>query len=347
MDRIAVLGEQASTVDVVVAAFKCQGVEVSRIAHCDEVTATLSDKPYLLVIFCLAEVDGAGVGAVSRLLAAFPDTPIVLAAATLSLDLAHRAIRLGAFDLLILPHAEETINALLIRARLHRRDMILRRLAAIAQFSGWFAHEVRNPLSGILNSAQLLIGGSTSPDLPPRYLKLIVQEGERIEQFLRCVTEFGRFHRGPAIPAALNAVATRAVSRATPRLQRQSIQLEQDFDPQVPEVRMDVLRVELAISRLIANAAEAMPTGGVMTVGTRHRPDEGVIEVEVTDTDLKTGLERERQLLGRFEPSRFKEDGLGLALALQTFAEHGGDISFRVLSDQGCSIVARLPLNGR
>lgn len=346
MDRIVVLGEQRSTVDLVATAFERQKVAVARMERCADVTVALADTPYLLVIVCVAGEDEADLGVVSRLSVAVPDTPIVPAVAPSGLDLALPAVRRGAFDIMALPPEEETIHVLLMRTRLHRRHMILRRLAIISQFSGWFAHEVRNPLSGILNSAQLLTGESVVSDRLQRYRKLILQEGVRIEEFLKRVTEFGRFQRGPLIRASLNTVAERALSRAEPELRRRHIRPECDFDSRLPEVRMDVPRVEAAVSRLIANAAAAMPTGGVLAVLTRHRPDEGIVELEVTDTDADAGPERERQLFGRCESSRLKETGLGLAAALQTFAEHGGDLSFRILSDRGCSIAAQLPVNG-
>lgn len=347
MDRVAVLGEEGSTVDLAATAFQRQGVAVTRIECCADVSAILSDTPHILVIRCLRTSERRDLKDLPRVLSAAPDTLIVPASFTVSLDMALAAIRLGAFDILTLPSTADAVRALLDRARLHRQEMALRRLGTLSQLSRWFAHEVRNPLSGILNSAQLLTGGFASSDLLERYLQLIVQEGERIEEFLKRVTELGRSQRGPLGSASLNGVAERALARAKPQLHHQHIQLKREFDPRVPEVHIDAARMESAVSRLIANAVAAMPTGGVMTVLTRHRPDAQMIDFEVTDTDLETGPERERQLFGRFESTKLKEAGLGLVAALQTFIDHGGEVSFRILPGQGCSIVAQLPVNGR
>ncbi len=347
MDRVAVLGEQRSTVDLVVAAFEYQGVEVSRIEHQSDVAATLANKPYLLVISCLEKMESTEPNGLSRMVAASADTPIVPAVFTLNLEMALAAIRLGAFDVLALPSTTEVVGNLLVRARLYRQETVLRHLGIFSQSSSWFAHEVRNPLSGILNSAQLLREGAVSSALVRRRLGIIIEEGHRLEQFLRRMTELGRIRRGLSLSTSLNAVVEQVLARAEPQLQRQGIQLKRDFDPQVPEVPIDVTRMEAAVSRLIANAATAMPSGGVMTVLTRHRPDEQVIDLEVTDTDREAGVERERQLSGLRDSSGLKEAGLGLVAALQTFVDHGGDMSLRILPGQGCSIVARLPLNGR
>lgn len=240
--------------DLVVSAFECQGIETTRVAHGAEAAAILTDKPYLLLILCIAEVDGADLRVLPHLSTASPDTPIVLALPPPSLKMALGAIRLGAFDLLILPPTMETVKDLLVRARHQRQHRTLQRLADVSQLSSWFAHEVRNPLSGILNSAQLLIEGSASSDPVRYYLKIIVEEGDRLEAFLRRVTELGRIARGPFVPTVLNAVAERALAHAGPRLKAQGIRLTRRFDPQLPEVRIDVPRVDLAISRMIANA---------------------------------------------------------------------------------------------
>lgn len=355
MDRVAVLGEAGSTLDVVVSAFECQGVETAIAPHCVEAATTLSDKPYLLGVLCLKKVEGEDVKVLLRLLNASPDTPIVLALPPPSLEMALQAIRLGAFDLLILPTTTETVKDLLVRARALRQDRVLRRLTAASKLSSWFAHEVRNPLSVILTSAQLSIevsAGSTRPttgssDPAQRYLKIIVEECNRLEQFLKRLTEVGRSSRGPVVPADLNGVVERALTRAVPQLMAQGIQLQRSLDSQLPEVRIDVVRVDLAVFRMIAVATEAMPTGGVMTVVTRLRPGEVMIELEVTDTAIGVGTERERQLFDPRVPAMLQGAEAGLAFALQTFAEHGGDMSIHTYAGAGCGILARLPLSGR
>lgn len=346
MDRVAVVGEERSTVDLVTSAFECQGVEAARVAYRAEAAAVLLDKPHLLLILCLAEVGGADLELLPRPSAASADTPTVFAVPSPSLEMALRAVHLGAFDLLILPPTGKAVRELLVRARLHRKNMILRRLATLSPLLGRFAHEVRNPLSGILTSAQLLSESSPQSDPLQRYLKIIVEEGGRLEQSLRRMIKLGRSFRGPLVPAALNAVVERALDSAGPQLKAQGIRLTRRFDPQLPEVWIDVPQVELAISRVIDNATEAMPTGGVMTVLTRSHPGEGMVELEVADTGLVADLKREWQLCDPFVPGR-KEAELGLAFALQTFAEHGGDMLFHTYSGEGCSILARLPLNGR
>lgn len=347
MDRIVVVGEERAAVDAAATAFERQGATVTRLERRDGVTAILADAPALLVVLCMATGGRADLDDLPCLIDASPDACIVPASLTLNPESALAAVRLGAFDLLTLPPTPEAVTALLARARLRRQQRALRLLRTLSKLSGWIAHEVRNPLSGILSSAQLLIGGPASSERHQRYLQLIIQEGERIEAFLKRVTDLGRSHSGPLGSASLNVVTERALARTEPQLRDRQIRLTRTFDLKVPEIRIDVVRMESAVARLIANAAAAMPSGGAMTVRTRYRPDDRMVDIEVTDTDLETGFARGRLLFGQCESSRLKEVGLGLVAALQTFVEHGGDLSLRILSDQGCSIVGQLPVNER
>lgn len=347
MDQVAVLGAERSTVDLVASVFEGQEIETTRIADSAWAATTLPDISYLLVILCLTEIGESGLGPHSRLSALSVDTPAVFAVPQPSLETALQAVRLGAFDVLILPPGEETVRDLIVRARMHRRGVALRRLATFSQFSGWLAHEVRNPLTGIMSSAQLSIEISSLPDPIQRYLKIIIEEGDRLEQFLRRVTELGRPVRESLVSSGLNTVVERALAHAASRLRAHGIGLRRRLDPQLPEVRIEMTRVESAISRMIASAVEAMPAGGMMTVRTGHQAEERMIELEVTDTNLTATQERQRQLFGLFMSSRPRETGLGLVSALQTFAEHGGDLLLRTDSGRGGSILARLPLSGQ
>jgi signal transduction histidine kinase len=347
MDQVAVLGAERSTVDLAANAFEGQKTETSRIEYRAEATATLPDRSYLLVILCPSESDDIGLEAHSRLSALFVDTPVVVALPSPSSEMALRAVRLGAFDVLMLPPREEAVRDLIVRARTHRRGVALRRLATFSQFSGWLAHEIRNPLTGILSSAQLSIESSAPSDPIQRYLKIIIEEGDRLERFLRRVTELGRPVRESLVSSGLNTVVERALAHAAPRLKAQGIRLRRQLDPQLPEVRIEMTRMESAISRMIASAVEAMSAGGMMTVRTGRQAEGRMIELEVTDTNLTATQERQRQLFGPFASSRPRETGLGLAFAMQTFTEHGGDLLLRTDSGRGGSILARLPLNGQ
>lgn len=348
-DQVAVLGTERSTVDLVANAFECQQVSAARIGQHAESAESPADIPYLLAVHCLTKVNGADPKPPQRSSADSFDVPMVLVLPEPTQAAVLQAMRCGAFDVLTLPPTEQAIKDLIARARLCRQDMMLRRLRTISQFSGWLAHELRNPLTGILNSAQLSLECMAPTDSVQRYLKIIIEEGGRLEQLLRRVTEPGRPARGLLGPASLNTVVERALAHVAPRLEAQGIQLRRRLDSQVPHVRIDVTRVESTVSRMIASAAETMPAGGTLTVRTGYRPDERMIELEVTDSNSSpsSAQERQRKLFGLCVTSRPTEADLGLAFALMTFAEYGGDLSLRIDLGRGGSILARLPLNGQ
>jgi nitrogen-specific signal transduction histidine kinase len=237
------------------------------------------------------------------------------------------------------------VRSLLGRARTLRQAALLRKLTVLAQVSNWFVHEVRNPLSGILNSAQLLSEKSSPSCCGHDYLKIITEEGDRLEQFLRRLTEVGRSSKGPIVPVVLNAVAERALSRARPRIRKQGIRVRRRFDPRLPEVQIEAESVEQVIWHLVAGALERMPEGGVLSLLTRYRFAEKMIELEVADTGGERTLGQD---LEHFDPFFFTKreatTGLAIASALRAFSEYGGTLSFHSNDGQGGSVRLQLPL---
>lgn len=345
MDRIVAVEGKRSAWEPVASVLDRLGVEAIRVENLTEAPAILSTQPHLLVVLCLDEIESEGLVLLARLLKVCQDTPVVPVASFASLEIALRVIRLGAFDLLIRPLTEETVRGLLGRARALRQAALLRKLTVLAQLSNWFVHEVRNPLSGILNGAQLLTEKSSPSGPGHDYLKIITEEGDRLERFLRRLTEVGRSSHGPIVPVVLNAVVERALSCSRPHIRTQGIRVQRRFDPRLPEVQIEVESVERVIRHVIEGALERMPKGGVMSLLTRYRSAEEMIELEVADTGGEISLGHDRQPFDLFFSTKREATlGLGLASALRTFGEHGGGVSFHSHAGQGGVVLLQLPL---
>jgi nitrogen-specific signal transduction histidine kinase len=196
-----------------------------------------------------------------------------------------------------------------------------------------------------LNGAQLLTEKSSPSCGDHDYLKIITEEGDRLERFLRRLTEVGCSSHGRIVPVGLNAVVERALSRARPRIRKQGIRVQRRFDPRLPEVQIEVESVEQVICHVIVGALERTPKGGVLSLLTRYRSAEEMVELEVADTGGEIGFGHDRQLFDLFFSTKREATlGLGLASALRTFGEHGGDVSFHSHAGQGGVVLLQLPL---
>lgn len=345
MDRVLVMAEAASSLDRAVGVCAHLGIEVSQITRHAEVRRTSSATVYSLILLCLEQEDRNALEEVMpRLSQAWPDTPVALAVPHPSLEFALTAFRLGTFDLLIQPLTADTVAAVLCRARIWQQAQLVRKLQHLAQLCGWFAHEVRNPLSGILTSGQVLMEGSNLTDHSREYLQIIVEESLRLERFLHRLIEIGRTPRRQVAPSLLNAVVERALTCSRPQMQKHGIRLTWQPGDRLPEVCIDAGQVEHAISLVISNALETMPRGGELSLLTRHRLGEKVVELEVTSTGDDVKPVEERLLFDPFLSRKSPGRELGLTHALLTFAQHGGTISFRSQPPHSRTFYLQLPL---
>lgn len=345
MDRVLVMAEETSLSDRAVGVCAHLGIEVSQIKRHSEVRRTGSATVYSLILLCLEQEDRDALEEVMpRLSQVWPDTPVALAVPHPSLEFALAAFRLGTFDLLVQPLTVDTVTAVLCRARMWRQAQLARKLQHLAQLCGWFAHEVRNPLSGILASAQVLMEGSNLTDHSREYLKIIVEESLRLERFLHRLVEIGQTPRRQVASSSLNAVVERALTFSRPQMRKHGIRLAWQPGEQLPEVSIDVDQVEHAISLVISNALEATPRGGELSLLTRHRLSERVVGLEVTSTGDGVKPVNERLLFDPFLSKRSPGGELGLTHALLTFAQHGGGISFRSQPGHSRTFFLQLPL---
>ena len=140
------------------------------------------------------------------------------------------------------------------------------------------------------------------------------------------------------------------------------IRIVRQFSPDTPTVRGDATRLEQAMSNLIANAIQAMPEGGILTVRTRKettRPSDGamqlvpertvtplsgpwaVIEIEDSGVGIPSGdLPR---IFSPFFTTKRSGTGLGLTITQRIVGEHGGDVTVRSNAGEGTLFTVRLP----
>lgn len=345
MDRVLVMAEEAASLDHAVGVCAHLGIEVSQITRHAEVRRTSADTVYSLILLYLEQEDRTALEEVMpRLSQAWPDTPVALVVSHPSVEFALTAFRLGAFDLLVQPLTGDTVAAVLCRARAWRQTQLVRKLQSLVQFCGWFTHEVRNPLSGILTSGQVLMEGSNLTDHSREYLKIIVEESLRLEQFLHRLGEIGRMPQRQMTSSSLNAVVERALTVSRPQIQKHGICLTWQPGDRLPKVSIDADQVEHAISLVISNALETTPRGGELSLLTRHRLGEMMVELEVASTGDGAGPVDERLLFDPFLSRKSSGRELGLTHALLTFAHYGGTVSFRSRPGHSRTFYLQLPV---
>jgi signal transduction histidine kinase len=209
------------------------------------------------------------------------------------------------------------------------------KLAAIGELGAGVAHEVNNPLTGIQGYAQIMLA-KVKPDNPSyKPLSTIVEEAKKIRSI---VADLLRFSQSPEdeIQAQidLNYTVEKALQMVEGQLKEQGIAVEKSLSPDLPPVSGDPSALQQVIVHFIANAKNAMPMGGVLTLETEE-VEGGAVKLVVGDTGR--GIP-EANLPRIFDPFFTTKDewtgkGLGLSVANRIVEEHKGVI--RVESEEG------------
>ena len=297
-------------------------------------------SPLWLPISFNVRADGAGVPVCceGRLLRAgnTNETPLILARCTHQ----HQTSALDLVDRL--KNEIEALQKQLIQQKAQDTQQItvLRTAAAV------FAHEIANPLNAVSTCVQLLQTEIEHHiDWNSLVHDLIESASTEIDRLTRVLNDFRSFARPQAIdfrPIPLSKVIEEALAAESSGLAAKGIAVEVDLQP-MPPLMLDGDKMKEAISILCKNAEEAMPGGGRLTISGQVREQENVIVLKVTDTG--SGVPAGVDVFQLFVTTKPGASGLGLPIAAQIVASHGGCIQQTRGPGPGTTFEILLPLS--
>ncbi|MBI4355964.1 MAG: PAS domain-containing protein [Candidatus Omnitrophica bacterium] len=215
--------------------------------------------------------------------------------------------------------------------------------ASIGKLARGIAHELNNPLDGVLRYTHLSLE-QLREDEPVREYLVHIKEGlDRMVRAVRAFLEFARQATSPISRAVnLNRLIDDALLLVQHRAKFLQIRVMKQLDEQLPEVPDGGL--QHALVNLIKNAFDAMPRGGTLTVATRQA--DGVVEVEVADTGCGIAEEVRPRLFEPFFSTKpiHQGNGLGLIIAKESVERSGGTLSFTSRVGIGTTFTVRIPL---
>ncbi len=215
------------------------------------------------------------------------------------------------------------------------------RLAALGQLSAGLAHELRNPLSTIKASAEMLNRNvSKENEVAREVAGFIASEVDRTNSLITRFLDFARPLQLRTHTADLSQVLDRAVSAA----ERDGLQIAiyKNYAPEIPPFLFDAELMERVFYNLIRNAAQATQPGGAVTVKTRLRDD----AVEICVIDRGAGIEPQNlsAIFNPFFTTKPEGVGLGLAIVSKIVDQHGGKITVESEPGKGSVFRVLLPL---
>jgi two-component system NtrC family sensor kinase len=228
------------------------------------------------------------------------------------------------------------------------------KLASVGRLAAGVAHEINNPLTGVLTySSYLLKRADKQPEIKDD-LEVIVRETKRCREIVKGLLDFARQSPPEKRRSDINEVVNRSVRILQNQLKSRHIKLEQNLAPDLPLVNVDVDQMQQVLVNLLLNANDAMAeTGGTLTLATSHvhpngrmdSPAQDGIQIQVRDTGCGIAAENLPKIFEPFFSTKGqKGNGLGLAIVWGIIEKHNGRIT--VESEIGKGTTFKIFLSG-
>jgi len=224
------------------------------------------------------------------------------------------------------------------------------KLTSLGQMAASIAHEVNNPLAGVLVYTQLLTkkitGDKFSKEIALDYLSKMESELTRSTRLIRNLLDFARQSSPTLREVDVNEVVNRALELTAHSAELQHIQMIKELNPSLPELMADFDQLQQVCTNLILNAIQAMPEGGRLTLRTSADNDTQ-LKIEVQDTGCGISPENMRKLFTPFFTTKqeIKGVGLGLAVSYGIIQRHQGRIEVQSKEGEGTTFSIYLPVH--
>jgi PAS domain S-box-containing protein len=219
------------------------------------------------------------------------------------------------------------------------------KMASLGKLAAGIAHEINNPLGGILIYSSLMMEEIPAEDPKRGDLSRIVQETGRCKEIVKSLLEFARQTEPKMEPTDINRAITDGLFFLENQALFHNIRIIKKLDPILPFVKGNASQLKQVFMNIIVNAAEAIHGSGTLTITTSPAPDRKSVLVEFTDTG--EGIPEEN-LTRIFDPFFTTKDvgkgtGLGLATSYGIVEEHGGKIRVKSKVGEGTTFTIELP----
>ena len=218
------------------------------------------------------------------------------------------------------------------------------KLAAMGRLTSQIAHELNNPLYGIMNTLELLKTEISPQSKRRKVLEMALSETVRLSDLLRKMLSFSKPDQEEKQPVDVNTVLDEILLLHEKQLQENDIKIKTEFARALPEIRASKNQLRQVFLNLVANARDAMPNGGTLRVTTTANHEK--IEIKIADTGMGIKEEHIKKIFDSFFTTKdsVKGVGLGLSVCYGFIKDHGGDIQVQSQVGAGTTFAITFPI---
>jgi PAS domain S-box-containing protein len=219
------------------------------------------------------------------------------------------------------------------------------KLAAMGRLTSQIAHELNNPLYGIMNTLELLKTEVSPQSRRRKVLEMALSETVRLSELLRKMLSFSKPDQEEKQAVDLNTVLDEILLLHEKQLQENDIKIKTSFAAELPLILASKNQLRQVFLNLVANARDAMPDGGTLSVTTAADPQN--VKIEISDTGIGIKEKHLKKIFDSFFTTKesVKGVGLGLSVCYGFIKDHGGDIQVQSKVDSGTTFTITFPIS--
>jgi len=228
-------------------------------------------------------------------------------------------------------------------AEARRQVLHLGGLAKLGELSAVVAHEIRNPLTGISATAEVLMDDMADDDLRRESVSTILDEIHRLDKTVRNLLDFARDHKPFLTRVDLRGVVERVVSNVRHEAAERGVQISGSCSDDLPPAVADPELLGQALMNITLNGIQAMSGGGELRVSLRCARGGGSISVCIDDNGCGIDPQHLERIFDPFFTTKASGAGLGLAVSKKIIEAQHGSIRVRSRKGAGTTFVVELP----
>ena len=233
-----------------------------------------------------------------------------------------------------------------LKKHAQERIMESERLAMVGQLAAGVAHELNNPLGGILVYSHLLLEKLDKNDPKREQLEKIVTQSTRCKEIVKGLLDFSRQTEPRMELADVNKILNSALSLLEDQALFHNIKIEKDMTLSLPKVMLDSAQIQQVFINILLNSAESIERNGNLLIRTQLSQNKQFVEIELTDTGCGISEENIKKLFDPFFTTKDvgKGTGLGLSVSYGIIQRHAGNIIVKSKEGKGTTFIIQLPI---
>jgi len=247
----------------------------------------------------------------------------------------------------------ESLNAMLLELQKTRGQLMkcheadiqkVEKMATVGELAAAIAHDIKNPLAGISGAIQVFAEDFEPEDPRREIIKEVLQEIERLDRSVRDLLSYARPPEPTFVKTAIEPIIERVVKLMWGQAKHHNVEVKVVHDENPREIYVDPEQMQQVFLNIMLNAIHSMEEGGLLTVSTSFNPQNGMAEVNFTDTGKGIPEHNIKDIFKPFFTTKHTGTGLGLAISKNTVEKHGGSILVESRVGVGTTFRVLLPL---